>query len=184
MPITDRSSKEPLIKAERIGHGTLEVADLAKSRRFYEEVLGLECVQVSMISMLIRLGTDHTYAVVETGRKTRTDMDLLNHNGLDVGSREEVDRIHELMISIQDEWGLKQVKKISTVHGDYAFYVCDFDGNWWEFLASEPGGYAAGFTDPLGDLTGLHEFDNEKSLMHTHTPGNRELIKAARARLK
>lgn len=184
MPITDRSSKEPLIKAQRIGHGTLEVADLRKSRRFYEEVLGLECIQVSMVSMLIRLGTDHTYAVVQTGKKTRADMNLLNHNGLDVGSREEVDRIQDLMASIQDEWGLKAVQPISQVHGDYAFYMCDFDGNWWEFLAAEPGGYVAGFGDPLSDLTGLHEFDNEKGLMHTHNPDTHELIKAARGRLK
>lgn len=183
MPITDRSTKEPLIKAQRIGHGTLESNDLEKTRRFYEEVLGLQCLQVSMISLIARLGTGHTYAVVATGNKNRDDMSLLNHNGLDVESTEAVDRIHELILSIKDDWDLKEVRPISTTHGDYAFYFQDFDGNWWEIGAAEPGGYAAGFDDPLSDLSGLHEFDSSKTLMHTHDPRNREKIMAAQERL-
>jgi catechol 2,3-dioxygenase-like lactoylglutathione lyase family enzyme len=183
MPITDRSTKEPLIKAQRIGHGTLEVTDLQSTRRFYEEVLGLECIQVSTMSMVAKLGTEHTYAVVASGNKDRPEMSLFNHNGLDVGSREEVDRIRTQILAIKDEWGIKKIGPISTMHGDYSFYFCDLDGNWWEIVAAEPGGYAAGFEDPLSDLTGLHEFDDEKGMLHTHDPKNRDRIKAARERL-
>src|SRR3546814_5091053 len=52
--ITERSTKEPLLKVRRIGHGTLGVVDLAKSRRFYEEALGFGVLQTSRISMMIR----------------------------------------------------------------------------------------------------------------------------------
>src|SRR5713226_8716272 len=87
--ITDRYEKEPLLKIQRLGHGTLECTDIAKTRRFYEEVLGLEVIQTSPLSLMVRKGTDHTYAVVETGKADK-EMHMLNQNGLDVGSPEEV----------------------------------------------------------------------------------------------
>ena len=34
-----------LVNTTRFSHGTLECHDLAASRRFYEEFLGLECVR-------------------------------------------------------------------------------------------------------------------------------------------
>ena len=83
--ITDRSKTEPLLKTVRLGHGTLECVDIVKTRRFYEEVLSLEVIQTSPLSLMIRKGTTHTYAVVETG-KANKEMPMLNHNGLDVGS--------------------------------------------------------------------------------------------------
>ena len=54
----------PALKPNFLSHGTLESRDLAFSRRFYEEFLGLEVVQTSPISLLIRLGGPNTIAVV------------------------------------------------------------------------------------------------------------------------
>ena len=82
--ITDKFTGEPVLKLQRLGHGTLETVDIARARRFYEEVLGLEVIQPSSRSMMIRLGTNHAYAVVETGKEST--MSMLAHNGLDVGS--------------------------------------------------------------------------------------------------
>src|SRR5450432_2859507 len=80
--------KEPVLKLKFLSHGTLESADIDKSRRFYEEFLGLEVVQTSKISLMIRLGNTNTIAVVYSPR--RKAMTMLNHNGLDVATREEV----------------------------------------------------------------------------------------------
>src|SRR2546429_9877279 len=79
----------PALKLNFLSHGTLESRDLAFSRRFYEEFLGLEVVQTSPISLLIRLGGPNTIAVVYS--KNVGGMNLLNHNRLDVGTQEEVD---------------------------------------------------------------------------------------------
>jgi len=46
----------PVLKLNFLSHGTLESRDLVFSRRFYEEFLGLDVVQTSPISLLIRLG--------------------------------------------------------------------------------------------------------------------------------
>jgi catechol-2,3-dioxygenase len=59
-----RDKPAPALKLNFLSHGTLESRDLAFSRRFYEEFLGLEVVQTSPISLLIRLGGPNTIAVV------------------------------------------------------------------------------------------------------------------------
>src|SRR5208282_286343 len=101
--ITDRSTREPLLKTLRLGHGTLECVDLNKTRRFYEEVLGLEVLQPSPVSLMVRQDTNHVYAVVETGRVNK-EMNMLNHNGLDVASPEAVDEAYELLQKVKEEY--------------------------------------------------------------------------------
>ena len=38
-------NKQSVVKPYVLSHGTLEVFNLQKSRRFYEEFLGLQCVR-------------------------------------------------------------------------------------------------------------------------------------------
>src|SRR2546423_15689916 len=103
----------PALKLRFLSHGTLESRDLAFSRRFYEEFLGLEIVQTSPISLLIRLGGPNTIAVVYS--KQAHEMNLLNHNGLDV--REEVDEAHRIVCADADKGGLKKITKAHPQRG-------------------------------------------------------------------
>ena len=169
--ITDKSTKPPLLATRRLGHGTLECVDIFRTRRFYEEVLGLDVIQTSPRALQVRKDTNHVYVVVETGRADR-DQPWLNHNGLEVATPEAVDAAYELVSAVRDEWCLRKVGKPRYAHGDYAFYFQDFDGNWWEVVAVDEGGYAADF-DALSqfDLTGRHELDGAVARarrMHTH----------------
>jgi catechol 2,3-dioxygenase-like lactoylglutathione lyase family enzyme len=177
--ITDRFVGEPVLKVQKIGHGTLEVVDIEKSRRFYEEVLGFDVIQPSVRSLMIRKGTDHTYAVVETGRSD-TEMSMLNHNGLDVGSVDEVHAAYEKLLKVKDEYGIKQIQEPRHMHGDTSFFLCDQDNNWWEIVAVREGGYAVDFSDAERDLTSLHEFDGQAgnvNFSHTHDPGFRAKVR-------
>jgi hypothetical protein len=90
-----RAKPAPALKLNFLSHGTLESRDLTFSRRFYEEFLGLEVTQTSRISLLIRLGGPNTIAVVYS--KNVGGMNLLNHNGLDVRTQEEVDEAHRIV---------------------------------------------------------------------------------------
>src|SRR5262249_35290987 len=85
---------ESAIKSRFISHGTLGSKDLEASRRFYEEFLGLEVVRTSPVSLMVRLGGNHVYAVVYSKKKER--MDRLYHNGLDVETDAEVDEAWKL----------------------------------------------------------------------------------------
>ena len=150
--ITTKSTKPPLLHVNFLSHGTLECNDLRATRRFYEEVLGLEVIQHTPVAMMFRLGSNHVYAVVQTGKAK--DMPLLNHNGLDVGSEEEVRQAHKLLESVREEYGIRKINRAQWQHGAYSFFFQDLDGNWWEILANPPGGYSPMFGKPEIDMTG------------------------------
>jgi catechol 2,3-dioxygenase-like lactoylglutathione lyase family enzyme len=147
--------RSPALKLKFLSHGTLETRDLAFSRKFYEEFLGLDVVQTSPISLLIRLGGPNTIAVVYS--KQAGEMTLLNHNGLDVGTQEEVDEAHRIVCTEADTWKLKKITKPHLQHGTYSFFFWDADGNCWEILTNPDGGYSWLFEQ--GDQKGKGHLD-------------------------
>ena len=151
-------AKDPALKLKFLSHGTLESKDLEKAREFYTEFLGLEVVRTSPISLLVRLGGNNTIAVVE--QKNRTEqMPMLNHNGFDVESQEEVDKAYETAIEQSEKWGLHKFSKPKLQHGTYSFFFWDMDDNCWEILTNPPGGY--GWLFEQGDLEGKGHLDKE-----------------------
>ena len=160
MSVTDEaveasSKPEPALKLNLLSHGTLDCRDIDFSRRFYEEFLGLEVVQTSAISLLIRLGSDHCIAVVKS--KKVGEMNLLNHNGLDVRTKEEVDEAHRITLANAEKWKLTKISKPFLQHGTYSFYFWDADDNCWEILTNPERGYHWLFE--VGDQKGKGHHD-------------------------
>jgi catechol 2,3-dioxygenase-like lactoylglutathione lyase family enzyme len=123
---------KPLNNPKILSHGTLECHDLAASRRFYEDFLGLDCVRHSDITMLLRKGGYWGAVCVEVGKKVRP-VGVFNHWGMDMKSKAAVDRARVLALKHKAEYGIRKVMKITEMHGTYAFYIQDLDGNYWEF---------------------------------------------------
>jgi catechol 2,3-dioxygenase-like lactoylglutathione lyase family enzyme len=145
----------PALKLNFLSHGTLESRDLALSRRFYEEFLGFDVVQTSPISLLVRLGGANTIAVVYT--KQPHEMNLLNHNGLDVHTKDEVDEAYRTVCTEAEKWRLKKITKPHLQHGTYSFFFWDGDDNCWEILTNPEGGYSWLFEE--GDQEGKGHLD-------------------------
>ena len=145
----------PALRTKFLSHGTLGSKDLERTRKFYTEFLGLEVVQTSKISLLVRLGGDHTYAVVQN--KKLGEMPRINHNGLDVEDDAEVDRSYETVLANQEQWGLHKITKPVIQHGTYSFHFWDRDGNSWEILCNPKGGYT--WIIDQGDLEGKGHWD-------------------------
>ncbi|WP_063043348.1 VOC family protein [Nocardia pseudovaccinii] len=158
--ITHRSTRPPLLKTRFLSHGTLESRDIAASRRFYEEVLGLEVVQQAPVSLFIRLGGDHCYAVVESAGGT--EMPLMAHNGIDLSSEDEVRAAYEQLLQVKEEYGIRRLTKPVRQHGTFSFYLHDLDGNWWEICHLPEGGYAYRFNHPETDLTGREDLTDDE----------------------
>jgi catechol 2,3-dioxygenase-like lactoylglutathione lyase family enzyme len=152
----EKSAVEPAVKLKFLSHGTLTSRDLEASRRFYTEFLGLEVIRTSPISLMIRLGGLHTYAVVEQKNK-QDEMQLLYHNGLDVETQEEVDEVHRIACEQADKWGLHKISKPVLQHGTYSFYFWDADENCWEILTNPERGYTWLFE--MGDQQGKGHMD-------------------------
>jgi catechol 2,3-dioxygenase-like lactoylglutathione lyase family enzyme len=141
---------KPALKLNFLSHGTLESRDLEFTRKFYEEFLGLEVHRTSPISLMVRLGGNHVYAVVFSKRMTQ--MPFLSHNGLDVETKAEVDEAHRITCEQAATWKLHNISKPVLQHGTYSFYFWDADDNAWEILTNPKGGYSWLFE--LGDLEG------------------------------
>ncbi len=156
---TQKSAKAPLLNINFLSHATLDCHNLQASRRFYEEVLGFDVIQNSPVSMMLRRGGNHVCVVVQSPRAS--GQSLMNHNGLDVSSPEEVDRCHKLLTDVKERYGILRIERPHRQHGAYSFYFQDLDGNWWEILYNPPGGYSVLFDKPDADWTGLsqEEFD-------------------------
>jgi catechol 2,3-dioxygenase-like lactoylglutathione lyase family enzyme len=155
-PVVETAT-DPALKLNFLSHGTLESKNLDKTREFYTEFLGLEVVRTSPISLLIRLGGDNTIAVVEQKKRGEEEMPMLNHNGFDVLTKEEVDSAYETIIAQKDHWGIHKISKPRLQHGTYAFFFWDLDNNCWEILTNPIGGYSWLFEK--GDLEGKGHLD-------------------------
>lgn len=127
-----RKQVAALNRPKIFSHGTLECRSLEESRPFYEEFLGLDCVRHAKKAMMLRKGGYFGLVCLEKGKNVRP-VGVGNHWGIDLGSREEVDRARELAIAHKEKYGIQKVMRITDMHGTYAFYFQDRDGNWWEF---------------------------------------------------
>ena len=135
MNITD-AAFEPknhtsVVRPYVLSHGTLECYNLRDSRTFYEEFLGLECVRHARPAMAVRCGLKFHIVCVEVGPALHP-CNVLNHWGVDVGSREEVDRVYRQAKELKDRFKIRQILDPVAQHGVYSFYLEDLDHNWWE----------------------------------------------------
>tara|TARA_B100000676_G_scaffold183891_1_gene180851 strand:+ start:6212 stop:6706 length:495 start_codon:yes stop_codon:yes gene_type:complete len=149
--------KSSVINSKFLSHGTLGSKDLTATRKFYEEFLGIDVIQTSKISLMIRLGGNHIYVVVQD--KNMLEMPRLNHNGIDVENDLEVDKSHKAVLDTADTWGLYNISKPLEQHGTYSFHFWDQDGNCWEILSNPVDGYNWIFN--MGDLDGKGHWDPE-----------------------
>ncbi len=133
---TPPNAAASVIKPYVMSHGTLEVYNLKASRRFYEEFLGFECVRHAIPAMVIRCGLKFHIVCVEVGDQLKP-VNLLNHWGVDVGSRAEVDRCWKSANDLKEKYGIRKVLPIADQHGVYSFYLVDLDHNWWEVQSYE-----------------------------------------------
>jgi predicted lactoylglutathione lyase len=160
-------ARTSVIQPYCISHGTLEVFSLKASRRFYEEFLGLECVRHGKPAMVIRLGMRFHVVCVEVGDQVHP-CSVLNHWGVDVSSRAEVDQAHAKAIEHQETYGIRQVLPQQDMHGVYSFYLEDLDHNWWEIQYYENGFQHDDFFD-FGDRFSMAEEGDASNLQELKT---------------
>src|SRR5438045_9146041 len=105
--IADAKTENSIVKPYVMSHGTMECYSLKQSRKFYEEFLGLECVRHARPAMVVRCGLKFHIVAVEVGAAVHPQ-NVLNHWGLDVGSKAEVDRVHKAATEHKDQYKRRQ----------------------------------------------------------------------------
>jgi catechol 2,3-dioxygenase-like lactoylglutathione lyase family enzyme len=157
-------NQSSVVRPYLLSHGTMECYDLRASRRFYEEFLGLECVRHAKPAMAVRCGLKFHIVCVEAGSAVRP-CGVLNHWGLDVASREEVDRVHRMAFEQKERYGIRRILDVVDQHGVYSFYMEDLDHNWWEIQCYD------GFQhDDMFDFGDRFSMDEDSDIHHFREP--------------
>jgi hypothetical protein len=120
-----------------LSHGTLEMRELAPSRRFYAEFLGLETVQRGDVAVWVRCGGGWMVACVCTGERAQA-LPIDVRWCLDMATSEEVDAAHAAALEKQAEFNIREIRPIEEDEVGRSFCLQDLDGNWWE-IGYRPG---------------------------------------------
>lgn len=129
--IVEVNNANSVVKPYVLSHGTLNCISLGESRKFYEEFLGMECVQHGTTSMVFRCGLKFHVVCVQAGDQSHPGH-VHSHWGVDVLSEKEVDAAYQAALQMKDKYGIKEITEPGKRHGVYSFYMEDLDGNWWE----------------------------------------------------
>ena len=115
-------------------HGTLQCDNVARRRRFYVEVLGLEIAAGFNTAQYIKHASSPWYIVV-LQRSPRRYLAPVNRFTLQVGTAVEVEQAHCEFATKQTELGLSEVGKLESANGTASFIFSDPDKNWWELTS-------------------------------------------------
>lgn len=133
MSLTAEIESAPLIEPDCLSHGTLECVDLEKTRKFYEQFLGVNVIRHAEAAMGFWCGGDWFIACVGSGAEPAMQP-FANRWGLEVGTAAEVDDAHAAAVRDQEKWEIRQVNDIVQQDGVRSFALQDLDGNWWDIV--------------------------------------------------
>lgn len=116
-------------------HLALRVTDLPRSRRFYEQLLGMRVVwEPDSNNVYFSSGTDnlalHQLSKDEIAAYQPLGTQLLDHVGVILDSPQAVDQMYRDLVPRVEQLGGKVVKPPKQHRdGSYSFYFSDPDGN-------------------------------------------------------
>jgi catechol 2,3-dioxygenase-like lactoylglutathione lyase family enzyme len=149
MSMTDAAPEVKLgAWALALSHGTLECRDLAASRRFYSEFLGLDTVRRGEMAIWFRCGGSWMVASVGTGEKQES-LPIDSRWCLDMATADEVDAAHEAATGLAAEYGIMEILPLQAEGAERSFCLRDLDGNWWEICHRKDRLYDGVFGDAL-----------------------------------
>jgi len=114
-----------------LSHGTIECKNPPKSRRFYQEVLGLGSVRPLPAAQYLWNGGRWSLVCVGIGVDTKPQGPE-NRFRLRVDTAAEVEAARETALRLQSEHDIREIGPLEVKAGVHAFMLRDLDANWWE----------------------------------------------------
>ena len=121
---------------QALTHGTVQFHDIEATRRFYENVLGLEVVQLWPSSIYVKHPESPWYIVNLPFRAEPILPTRAQRFVLALDSPSEVEEAHHWFSSSADKLGITTVDAIRTSNDNAAFIFSDLNRNWWEVTSA------------------------------------------------
>ena len=122
----------PLVKNEFFSHGTYECNDMASTRRFLVDFLGLDIIRPLKEAQYMWKGGPWSVVCVCVQDGEPKAQGQQNHFKLSVASDAEVDAARAAALKHKDDYGIKQVLDVTTANGQRSFRLQDLNNTWWE----------------------------------------------------
>jgi catechol-2,3-dioxygenase len=123
---------------QALTHGTLAIEDSATSRRFYEEVLGLEVHNAYGDGRVMYVKhPDAKHFIVCARRAERQRNPSTFRYTLMLPSQADVVAAHDWVSEHRQEFAISEVHDIEETGGSGSFLIRDPDLNWWEITPRE-----------------------------------------------
>ena len=139
----------PLITPHLLSHGTVECEDMAATRRFFEEFLGVEVVRPLPEAHYLWKGGPWTVVCVHVDGEPK-DQGRENRFALSVASAGDVAAAHEAAERLRETYGIRQIDPIKQNSTGSSFLLQDLNMCWWEISEEKEADYDAIFSK--GDI--------------------------------
>jgi catechol 2,3-dioxygenase-like lactoylglutathione lyase family enzyme len=118
---------------QALSHGTIEVNDLDATRSFYEQVLGLEIVQLWPRSIYLKHASTPWYIVnLQVPAENRVYLGKRQRFTIAVGSPDEVRKACSQLEQQSSQWGITGLEVLNDNSEEVSVLFCDLNRNWWE----------------------------------------------------
>lgn len=168
---------KPLIELPFLSHGHATLKDVEESVRFYRDFFGLDVVKTSPRTLVARLGSNTAIVGVTLGEKglAKADRPWLenSHFGFDFETADDVKEARELSLEHRENFNIQNVGELLEDEEGFSFMLFDQDGNYWQMLENQAGGYSRYFEKDCDTVHALASFsdsegDNRASVLKPH----------------
>jgi catechol-2,3-dioxygenase len=121
---------------QALTHGTVQCDNLSETRRFYEDCLGLEVVQLWPNSIYVKHPTTPWYVVnLQSASEQRKYLTPLQRFTLALESKAAVNDAHRWLREHGKEFDITGLEDVQETLGGASFLLSDLNKNWWEICA-------------------------------------------------
>ena len=126
-----------MLKPVALGETHMECRYLKETLPVLTDLLAFEVVGEFDGAVTVKHPNSDWLLTVHEAGKDAPDKEMLNHYGVRVMKREEVDAAHDYLRAHKAEYGLRQIGEPSFAHGSYSLYFLEPGTNGWEIECYE-----------------------------------------------
>ena len=123
---------KPIIQNEFFSHGTVECTDMAATRRFLTEFLGLDVIRPVKEAQYMWKGGPWSIVCVCVEDGEAKEQPPENHFKLAVDTVDDVKAAHAAALTHQAEFGILKIQDIEATSDVSSFKLMDLNKTWWE----------------------------------------------------